>query len=92
MKKYYKNMEDGYITAIGTGPGGEQITQEEYDGILAVIHDRPTDEPGYTHRLKADLTWEQVATPVIPEEDTEATEADYLVALSELGVTMDEEA
>lgn len=78
MERYYKQIEDGFLTAIGTGPGGEQITQEEYDEILAVIHDRPADEPGYTHRLKPDLTWEQVEVPVIPEEEQEISDEQAL--------------
>ena len=78
MKRYYKNIEDGYLIAIGTGPGGEEITQEEYDEILAVINDRPADEPGYTHRLKPDLTWEQVAAPVIPEDEQEISDEQAL--------------
>jgi hypothetical protein len=83
--RYYKNIEDTYILAIGTGVGGEEITQEEYENILSVIRNRPVAETGYAYRLRTDLTWELVEAPVV-EDDAEATEADYLEALAELGV------
>lgn len=90
MKTYFKNIENGYIGAIGTGSGGEEITQEEYENILSVIRNRPTPETGYDYRLKTDLTWETVELPAV-EDDAETTEADYLEALAELGVTVNEE-
>lgn len=90
--KYFKNIEDGYIASISTSSGGEEITKEEYDHILSVIRSCPTADPGYMYRLKPDLTWELAEAPVIEEDEAEATEADYLAALAELGVTMDEEA
>jgi len=83
--RYYKNIEDTYILAIGTGAGGEEITQEEYENILSVIRNRPTAETGYAYRLRTDLTWELAEAPVT-EDDVEATEADYLSALAELAV------
>lgn len=83
--RYYKNIEDAYIPSIGTGVGGEEITQEEHENILSVIRNRPIAETGYAYRLRTDLTWELVEAPVV-EEDAEATEADYLEALAELGV------
>lgn len=89
MKTYYKNIEGDYIIAIGTGLGDVEITQEEYETILAIVRNRPTPEAGYDYRLRTDLTWELVESPVVEEE--EATEADYLEALAELGVTVNEE-
>lgn len=91
MERYYKNIEGDYINAVGTGPGCEEITKEEYENILSAVHNRPTPEVGYDYRLKTDLTWELVELPPEPEYDPEATEADYLEALSELGVTVNEE-
>ena len=88
---YYKNIVDGYITYIGTGAGQAEITNEEYDSILAVIQSRPIPEAGFDYRLREDMTWELVELPPEPEYDPEATEADYLEALAELGVTLDEE-
>lgn len=91
MERYYKNIDGGYITAVGTGAGGEEITKEVYENIISVIRDRPTTEAGYVYRLKTDLTWELVELPPEPELDPEATDADFREALSELGVTVNEE-
>ena len=68
MKTYFKNIENGYIGAIGTGSGGEEITQEEYENILSVIRNRPTPEAGYDYRLKTDITWEPVELPPVSED------------------------
>jgi hypothetical protein len=88
--KYYKSTEDDYIALIGTDIGGEEISQEEYENILATIHNRPIAEPGYTYKLRTDLTWELCEVPVV-EDDAEATEEDFLTALEELGVSVNEE-
>lgn len=64
--RYYKQLSDNYIIAIGTGPGGTEITETEYNSILSVIQSRPTSETqGY--RLRADLTWEAYDLPPEPE-------------------------
>lgn len=89
--RYYKVIEDGCVLSIGTGAGGAEIPKEEYESILSVIRNRPVVETGFAYRLKEDLTWELVELPPEPEYDPEATEADYLEALAELGVTLDEE-
>ena len=88
--QYFKNIDDAYVTGISTGSGDVEITQEEYDNILSVIRNRPVPDTGYDYRLTTELTWELVEVPVV-EDDPEATEADYLAALTELGVTLDEE-
>lgn len=75
MEKYYKNIEDGYITAIGTGYGDVAIEQEEYENILSIIRNRPTPAEGYDYKLKTDLTWELVEAPVVEEEEISADEA-----------------
>ena len=63
---YYKQLSDNYILAIGTGPGGTEITETEYNSILSVIQSRPTSETqGY--RLRTDLTWEAYDLPPEPE-------------------------
>ena len=81
---YYKNIEDGYITCIGTGAGQIEITQDEYEYILTVIKFRPTPEPGFDYRLREELTWEQVEAPEPDEEDITAEEAmDIMMGVSE---------
>lgn len=72
---YYKNIENGYIICIGTGTGDVEITEDEYNAIMAVIKTRPEDVDGYTHRLLEDLTWEQVEAPPVEEEELSADEA-----------------
>ena len=63
---YYKQLSDNYILAIGTGPGGAEITETEYNSILSAIQSRPTSETqGY--RLRTDLTWEAYDLP--PESE-----------------------
>lgn len=84
--KYYKTIETGYITIIGTGAGGTEITAAEYNEILAVIRNRPhADGKGY--RLKTDLTWEAYGLPPEPEpSDTdEVSDAEALNVIT--GVT-----
>ena len=64
--RYYKQLSDNYILAIGTGPGGTEITGTEYNSILSAIQSRPTSETqGY--RLRTDLTWEAYDLPPEPE-------------------------
>ena len=89
--KYCIMTENGYIDFIGTDTGGEEISREEYETILEVIENRPEAETGYTYKLRTDLTWELHEVPPMSEDDAEATEEDYLAALAELGVTVDEE-
>ena len=35
--RYYKQVSDGYILAIGTGAGGVEITEAEYNTLLSEI-------------------------------------------------------
>ena len=64
--RYYKTIENGFILTIGTGDGGEEITEAEYDEIMAVIHNKPARTETTDYRLKTDLTWE--AYPVEPPD------------------------
>lgn len=91
--RYYKKISDDYIAAIGTGPGGTEIPESEYNQIMAIIQSRPqADGKGY--RLKTDLTWEEYDLPPEPdppeEEQTDAEKlADAEAALALLGVEME---
>ncbi len=64
--KHYKQTVNNYIIAIGTGPGGTEITEAEYNEILSIIQNRPQTE-GKGYRLKTDLTWEEYDLPPEPE-------------------------
>lgn len=37
MRYYIEYMEDGRVQAVGIGPGGTEITKEEYEAQLADI-------------------------------------------------------
>ena len=69
--QYYKNIEDNYITSIGTESGQFEITQEEYLNILSIIRNKPNAEEGTAYKLKADLTWESYEVEVISEDEME---------------------
>lgn len=64
--RYFKSLSDGYIYAIGTGSGGIEITEAEYNEIMEIIQNRPIAE-GKGYRLKTDLTWEAYDLPPEPE-------------------------
>ena len=64
--RYNKQTSNNYILAIGTGYGGTEITEAEYNEIMAIIQNRPTAK-GKGYRLKADLTWEEYDLPPVPE-------------------------
>lgn len=68
--RYYKLIENGYITAIGTGGGGTEITEQEYNTIMAVIQNKPPRTETTDYHMKEDLTWEEYERidPVEPEE------------------------
>ena len=72
--RFYKNIEDGYITAIGTGGGGVEITEDEYDEIMAVIQAKPPRTETTDYKLRTDLTWEEYERPPEPEPDIDGEE------------------
>ena len=69
--RHYKTVADGYLISVGIGPGGDEITAEEYAAINAVMADKPTPPDGYDYRLTAALEWEQYALPPAPDPETE---------------------
>lgn len=69
--RYYKLIENGYITAIGTGGGGTEITGQEYVEIMSVIQNKPPRTATTDWRLKFDLTWEEYGR-IDPEPEPEA--------------------
>ena len=82
--------QNGYIVSIAKDQHGN-VTDEEYQRIKAALRDRPTPPDGYDYRLTADLEWEMFELPKETNEpetdDEDATEADYLASLAELGVS-----
>ena len=67
--RYYKQIENGYILAIGTGGGGTEITEQEYNSIMTVIQNKPQGTATTDYKLKTDLTWEEYELPPEPEDE-----------------------
>ena len=72
--RYYKSIESGYILAIGTGDGGDEITESEYNEIMTVIQNRPTETDTIGYKLKTDLSWEQYEKEQVGEQEPDAEE------------------
>ena len=66
MRYFVQYGKKNHIIATGTGYGGTEITEAEYNEIMAIIQNHPTAE-GKGYRLKADLTWEEYNLPPMPE-------------------------
>ena len=67
--KYFKNIEGDYITAICTGSGDVEISKEEYETIMSLVHNRLQPEPGYDYKLRTDCTFELVEAPIVSDEE-----------------------
>lgn len=72
---YFKQISDSYILAVGTGAGGTEITETEYNQILAVIHAKPPRTDTEDYHLREDLTWEAFAVEPLPEPELDDSEA-----------------
>ena len=103
MRYYAQYNDSGKILAIGTGLGGTEITEAEYNHLLSeirekaalvnqlyngeiIIADVPADWQAEIQRRVEERIAAEGAT-----EEAEATEEDYVAALAELGVTVNEE-
>lgn len=74
-KPYIKTVENGYILGIATNAVGTEITEAEYNEILAVVRNVPVAPDGYSYRLTESLEWELHETEEIEEiSDAEALE------------------
>lgn len=83
--RYYKQIVDGYITLIGTGGSVyTEITEDEYNAILDLIHDKPKATETTDYRLREDLTWEEYPVDP-PDPDPEIDDSELLDIL--MGVT-----
>ena len=81
--RFYKQIIDGYITAIGTGDGGgDVISVEEYNNIMNIIHNVPHNE-GKGYKLKTDLTWEEFDVEPIEEDEELSPEEIASILLGE---------
>ena len=62
---FYKYINNKYIIGVGTGSGGEEITEQEYNALLDKINNRPEAPEGYSYRLTTAMEWELCETPNI---------------------------
>ena len=73
--RFYKIVNDEYITAIGTGSLGTEITETEYNEIVELIQTKPPHTETTDYRMKTDLTWEEFELPV-PDPDPEIDDSE----------------
>lgn len=76
--RFYKNIENNYITAIGTGGGGVEITESEYNTIMSVIQSKPPRTGNTDYHLKTDLMWEEYEREEEPMDGIELDPQDAL--------------
>lgn len=86
--KYFKTIENGFIVALTTEHGANEISEAEYSNILDIIRHYPKNAPqGKMYLLRADtLEWELAELPAEPEpsEDVDDSEAlDIILGVSE---------
>ena len=84
--RYYKQLSDNYILAIGTGDGGEEITEQDYNEIMSVIQSCP-NEKGKGYRLCTDLTWEEYDLPPVVLSDDDELSANEALGILLGGAT-----
>lgn len=72
---YWIQVINGYVTAIGTGKGNEEITETQYNEILSILRNRPTAPDGFAYRLTRELEWELYELPHVEEPELSADEA-----------------
>lgn len=81
--RYYKQIENGYILAIGTGDGGDEISFDEYKSIMEIIRSAPKAESGHTYKLKDDLTWVLLQSEDEKTSDDESISGDEFLQMVE---------
>lgn len=72
--RYYKDIRNGFIVAIGMGGGGVEITESEYQSILEAIQNKPTRTETTDYHLREDLTWEEYERIDPPDESEPSAE------------------
>lgn len=76
---FYKYINDKFIIGVGTGTGGEEIAEKEYNSILEKINNRPEAPEGYSYRLTTAMKWVLCEVPKIEPtaEEIIESEEDY---------------
>ena len=103
MRYYNSYDETGKLISIGTGFGGIEISEQEYNSLLAMIREKAALVnalySGEITLSDVPTEWQEEIQRRVDEriaadqeaEEAEATDEDYRAALAELGVTVDEE-
>ena len=86
---YRINKADGYVVGVvsGVDAANSNATEEEFLAARSLLLSPPVAPDGHVYRLRENLEWELCAM-VVPEIQAEATEADFIAALGELGVAL----
>ena len=95
--KYFAQYENGILTAIGTGYGGEEITEAEYNALLSEIREKAAlVDKLYNGEITIDavpVDWqEEIQRRVTERQEAEQAEPeeteleDAIAALKLLGV------
>ena len=79
--RFYRIVDGNYITAIGKGNLGSEITKTEYNEILAFIQTKPQNTATKDYRLKTDFTWEEFELPV-PDPDPDIDDSEIVSILT----------
>lgn len=77
---YFKTIINNFILGVGTTTRAtrNEITEEEYNTISAIMREKPIAPDGYDYKLKIDLTWELVEKMI--DVETEVFDEDYTEA------------
>ena len=87
MMHYAINYDNGYIVGVVAGVSAENsnCNEAEYRAVREMLLHPPAAPEGYYPRLREDRQWELCP---LPEISVDASESDYITALSELGVAL----
>lgn len=67
---FYKRFDsNGYLVAVGIGEDGIEITEEEYNALLILIHSKPDAPEGYEYRITEAGEYVLVELPPMPEPE-----------------------
>jgi len=72
---YFKTTNGNYILSVGTGAGGTEITESEYNEIMTAIQNKPEATETTDYQLKTDLTWEAYEVEPVTDPDIGDAEA-----------------
>lgn len=66
--RFYKIIQNGFLECVGQGLDGEEITEQEYNDLLAIIRNKPADPEGYIYRINEANEYVLVEAPPAPPE------------------------